>query len=165
MTDSLHQLVSALREELQSYGALLDLLDRQQDLVCSRAAEELSDVVGAIQTQSRVLNDARAFRDECRVAVAKRLQLPADAPFGILIPLLPADYQPLLQALVQENNELLVRVQKRARQNHLLLSRSVELMQQFLGSLFPGRDNPTYSVTGRGRSPSLPASTVYDAVG
>ena len=33
---------------------------------------------------------------------------------------------------MRENNELLVRVQQRARQNHLLLSRSVEMMQRFI---------------------------------
>ncbi len=43
-----------------------------------------------------------------------------------------------MQALVQENNELLVRVQQRARQNHLLLLRSLELMQKLINSLFPG---------------------------
>ncbi len=55
----------------------------------------------------------------------------------MLIPLLPADYRPLVQALVDENNELLVRVRQRARQNHLLLSRSVELMQGLLNTLLP----------------------------
>ena len=57
------------------------------------------------------------------------------AAFADLIPLLPADYRPLLQALVEENNELLVRVRQRARQNHLMLRRSVELMQELLNTL------------------------------
>ena len=42
-----------------------------------------------------------------------------------------------MEALVRENNELLVRVQQRARQNHLLLSHCVELMQQLINSIFP----------------------------
>ena len=50
--------------------------------------------------------------------------------FAAIIPLLPPDYRPLVQALVQENNELLARVHQRTRQNHLLLSHAVELMQQ-----------------------------------
>ena len=59
------------------------------------------------------------------------------ASFAELVPLLPPDYQPLLMALVDENNELLFRVRRRARQNHVMLKRSVELMQQVMNSLSP----------------------------
>ncbi len=165
MTDSLKNLIAALREELQSYGELLALLDRQQDLVMSRAAEELFQSIGAIQQQAALLEQMRAHRDDCRRQVAERLQLPAATAFGILIPLLPADYQPLVQALVQENNELLVRVQQRARQNHLLLSRSLELMQQLLNTLIPGRDGGLYNGTGISRCRPLPTSALYEAIG
>lgn len=165
MIDSLTKLIDALREELQSYGSLLALLDQQQELVFTRAAEQLHISVGAIHEQAAVLNEARGRRDSCRRAVAGAMQLPEDAPFGLLIPLLPADYQPLLQALVQENNELLVRVQQRARQNHLLLSRSVELMQDLIGSLLPGRNTFTYTGVGLGRPETQRVSAVFNAVG
>jgi flagellar biosynthesis/type III secretory pathway chaperone len=165
MIDPLAKLIDALREELQSYGSLLALLDQQQESVFSRAAEALHISVGAIHEQAGVLHAARLLRDTCRQEVALALQLPGDAPFGLLIPLVPMDYQPLLQALVQENNELLVRVQQRARQNHLLLSRSVDLMQQFIGSLLPGRETFTYTGVGRGRAGTQPVSAVLDAAG
>jgi len=165
MIDLLTKLIGALREELQSYGSLLALLNQQQELVFARAAEELHSSVGAIHQQAGALQEARALRDAARREVARALQLPEDAPFGLLIPLVPSDYQPLLEALVQENNELLVRVQQRARQNHLLLSRSVELMQQFIGSLLPGRETFTYTGVGRGRAGAQTISAVLDAVG
>lgn len=165
MTDSLKNLIAVLREELKSYGELLALLDRQQDLVVSRSAEELYQSIGAIQTQAAVLEQMRAHRDECRRAVTESLQLPEETPFGILIPLLPPDYQPLVQALAQENNELLVRVQQRARQNHLLLCRSLELMQQFLNALLPGHDGGVYTDAGASRYRPLPASALYEAIG
>jgi len=165
MIDSLTPLITALREELKNYGALLALLDAQQEHVFSRNTGELQESVGAIQCQAATLHEARTHRDQQRRDLNRNLQLPEETPFGILIPRLPLDYQPLLQALVQENNELLTRVQQRARQNHLLLSRSVELMQQFIGSLLPGTDTLTYNGSGRNRTNTLPASAVYDAVG
>ena len=165
MIDPLPKLIDALREELQSYGSLLALLDQQQELVFTRAAEALHLSAGAVHEQAGVLHTARALRDTCRQELALALQLPADAPFGLLIPLVQADYQPLLEALVQENNELLVRVQQRARQNHLLLSRSVDLMQQFIGSLLPGSETFTYTGVGRGRAGAQPVSAVFNAVG
>jgi flagellar biosynthesis/type III secretory pathway chaperone len=70
-----------------------------------------------------------------------------------------------MQALVQENNELLVRVQQRARQNHLLLSRIVELMQRFLGTLFPDSPPTTYNDTGHVLAAGVAQRSLYDAVG
>ncbi len=165
MIEPLNHLIAALREELQNYGELLALLDRQQELVMARAAEEIFLSIGAVQTQATLLQQARSHRDHCRRTVAEQLCQPADAAFGTLIPLLPADYRPLVQALVQENNELLVRVQQRARQNHLLLSRSLELMQRFLNLLIPGREVPVYTGVGVSRPQSLPTSAIYEAIG
>jgi hypothetical protein len=46
----------------------------------------------------------------------------------------------------------------------LLLARITELMQRFLGSLFPG--NPTtYDNAGQLLASALPQRTVYDAMG
>jgi len=41
----------------------------------------------------------------------------------------------LLGALVQENNELLIRVCERAQQNQALLRRSIDFMQRFISTL------------------------------
>ena len=70
-----------------------------------------------------------------------------------------------MQALVDENNELLMRVRRRARQNHLMLRRSVELMQELLNTLLPSRQNSVYD--GNGSRPTLmtPQRRLYEAVG
>ncbi|MBL9137175.1 MAG: flagellar protein FlgN [Verrucomicrobiales bacterium] len=165
MTDFLQPLIDALREELQQYGEMLALLDREQELVMQRAGTDLFESVSAIQSQAIVIQQARTTREQCRAAVAQSLGYAADCPFAQLIPVLPADYQPLVGALVRENNQLLVRVQQRARQNHLLLSRSLELMQRFLSTLFPSRDAQVYDVQGQRPAWTPPMHAVYEAVG
>ena len=166
MTEQLTNLIEALRQELQQYGEMLALLDQQQDSVMHRRTDDLLQTVGAIQVQARHLQQAREHREACRRQLATQLGLPDSATFAELIPQLPPDYRPLVEALVQENNDLLVRIQQRARQNHILLHRAVELMQRLLAALFPGSAPLTYGGSGR-RSTGSPwsASTLFNAVG
>lgn len=165
MTDALQRLIEALRDELQQYGEMLALLDQQQEQVCARVADEVLSTVTLIQEQGTVMQGARRQRGECRTALARALGLSDEAAFLELIPRLPASFRPLVQALVDENNDLLRRVQQRARQNHFLLSRSVELMQSLIGSLVPQSRPLTYGHAGVMTSPTLPSRTLYDAVG
>jgi len=165
MIKSIKLLIDALREELQNYGEMLALLDRQQEYLIARAASEVFQSISLIKAQGGAIAQARVRREDCRRAVAEDVSQPREASFGELIPLLPADYQPLLQALVEENNELLVRVRRRARQNHLMLRRSVELMQELLHTLLPSRQGSVYDGTGtRQINPSAPRQ-FYEAVG
>lgn len=164
MTASLETLVRALRDELQQYGEMLALLDQQQEGVLARAADDVLQSVSAIHAQGAVIESARRDREANRRQVAIEFGLPKDTPFTELLPRLPEDYRPLVRALVEENNELLVRVQQRARQNHLLLSRSLELMQKFLSSLFPPGRTQTYDGAGKMYAPALPMHSLYEAV-
>jgi flagellar biosynthesis/type III secretory pathway chaperone len=70
-----------------------------------------------------------------------------------------------MEALVQENNALLTRIQHRARQNHLLLRQSLDLMQRFLSTLFPSHEPRVYNGGGQMFSHATPAVSVYEAVG
>jgi flagellar biosynthesis/type III secretory pathway chaperone len=172
MRPLLEKLIEALREELQQYGEMLARLERQQQCVLSRgrgAADELLHCVAEVESQGAVIRAARERREACQQALAEHLQTGAAAELGRIIPLLPPDYRPLLQALVEEINECLARVRQRARQNHLLLMRSVELMQRLLGTVLPPADAATYDQSGQliggaGRRP-LPAGPLYEAVG
>jgi flagellar biosynthesis/type III secretory pathway chaperone len=162
---SINELVTALREELTTYGGVLALLDQQQESVMNRQADDVVIAAQQIQTQMRDVERARQRRESCRGAFARLMGRAADATFAELLPVFPAEYRPLVQALVDENNQLLVRVQQRSRQNHLLMRRSLDLMQSFLTSLFPRDDTQTYN--DRGSLPSgVPAfRPLFDAVG
>jgi flagellar biosynthesis/type III secretory pathway chaperone len=165
MMKTIKLLIDALRDELQNYGEMLALLDRQQEYLISRAASEVFQSISLIKAQGGAILQARVRREECRRAVAQDWRQPEEASFTALIPLLPADYQPLLEALVDENNELLLRVRRRARQNHLMLRRSVELMQELLNSLLPARQGSLYDGTGSRPANAAAPRQFYEAVG
>ncbi len=165
MTDPLEKLISALREELQHYGEMLALLDQQQASAINRVADEMLVATTAIQNQAQVMQGARRDREKCQREVARDLAIIETSTFVEIIALLPAAYRPLVQSLVDENNSLLTRVQQRARQNHLVLSRSVELMQQFLGMLLPARETQVYNGQGNRELHALPTPPLYEAVG
>ena len=165
MKELLSNLSEALREELKQYGEMLALLDQQQQFVMQRQPTFLSANVHSVHTQAEVLAGARHEREQRQRTLARQLEMPEDANFKSLIPRLPADYRPLVDALVAENNELLARVQQRARQNHLLLSHCVELMQQFIHSIFPAAKPVTYDGYGHAPMLAVPAQALYQAVG
>ena len=165
MNELLQNLIEALREELKEYGEMLALLEQQQQMVMHRQTQDLLQCATAINAQAETIAAARRERIQHQRHVAVRLELPEDATFAGLTPRLPAEYRPLVQALVQENNELLVRVQQRARQNHLLLTRIVELMQRFLSTLFPGNPPAMYNDLGHLLAAGPPQRSLYDAVG
>jgi flagellar biosynthesis/type III secretory pathway chaperone len=165
MKELLSNLIESLREELKQYGEMLALLDQQQQFVMRRQTTALPENVNSINTQAEVLAGARHEREQRQRNLARQLELPENTNFNVLIPKLPSDYQPLVDALVTENNELLVRVQQRVRQNHLLLSHCVDLMAQLIHSIFPTTKPVTYNGNGHAPAVAIPAQSLYQAVG
>ena len=164
MNELLQNFIESLREELKQYGELLALLEAQQEQVVRRLADELSETVSAINSQAEVIQAARRERDQRRRELARSLLLPDETLINQLIRALPESYRPLVSALVGENNQLLARVQQRARRNHVLLSRSLELMGQFINSLC-AVGAPTYNEDGA-KAPAVSLGrALYEAVG
>jgi uncharacterized membrane-anchored protein YhcB (DUF1043 family) len=163
--DTLKRLINLLREELKHYGEMLARLDHQQELVIHRLSDALPASVSSVQSQAAAIQQARSLREQAQLELAREL-VSEEATFARLIPRLPADYQPLVSALVDENNELLVRVQQRARQNHLLLMRSMESMQRLINSLIPAPETLVYNGGGLRAAPAMPArATLLEVVG
>lgn len=164
MNDLLHNLIEALREELKQYGEMLAVLDLQQQAVVQRQTNDLLQNAAEVNAQANVIAAVRHEREQHRRNVAMALGLDEEASFAAIIPHLPADYRPLAQALVNENNALLVRIQQRARQNHLLLSHAVELLRQLMNAIFPGSSPKTYDNTGRLPPNNPPVRSIYEQV-
>jgi flagellar biosynthesis/type III secretory pathway chaperone len=165
MNDLIYHLIEALREELKQYGEMLAVLDQQQQSVMQRQTSNLLQNVADVNAQASVIAAVRHEREQHQRHVARRLGLDENSSFTLVIPLLPPDYRPLVQALVQENNELLTRIHQRTRQNHLLLSHAMELMQQLINAIFPGGAPKTYDHTGRLPVNQLPQHSIYERVG
>lgn len=165
MMEKLQPLIDALREELQHYGEMLARLDHHQELVMRRESADLLRSVAELEEQSAVIQQARRQRGQCLSELGAHLGLGDSATFAEVSPLLPDDYRPLVNALVQENNELLVRIQQRSRQNHLLLARMVEMTQRVMSMIFPGGASPVYDHAGMVLGPGAQARSLYEAVG
>ena len=160
----LQNLIAALREELHEYGEMLARLDEQQELVMKREADGILASVSTIQDQSAIIQRAREVRESRQNELAQHLGLQG-AEFSKILPQLPEDYRPLVNALVQENNALLTRIQHRARQNHLLLRQSLDLMQRFLSTHCPSHEPRFYNGGGQMLAHAAPSVAVYEAVG
>jgi hypothetical protein len=135
MIVDLQNVIQALRNELHQYGEMLALLEQQQHLAQHSGADEILRSISHINHQSASIQHARERRKSSQRHLAAALQQAETATFSTLLPLLPNSYQPMVGALVQENNELLIRVRERAQANQLLLRRSLELMQRFVTTL------------------------------
>ncbi|MEY2407483.1 MAG: hypothetical protein QOF48_153 [Verrucomicrobiota bacterium] len=165
LVNILPRLLDALRDELHQYGEMLALLDRQQEAVMVRAGDDVLQSVTRISEHLALVESARRQRESRQQEVGQALRKPEITPFVDLIPLLPEKFRPAVGALVRENNELLVRVQQRARQNHVLLSRSVELMQRFMHALIPASQPTTYNGAGSVDAGPPQVQPLYEAVG
>jgi hypothetical protein len=81
---------------------MLARLDEQQQLVMRRAAEAAMNSVPLIQSQSTVLTQVRETRFSAMKELCGQMKLPETATFRELVPQLPNDYQPLVEALVRK---------------------------------------------------------------
>src|SRR5882757_6711147 len=113
MNELLQNLIESLREELKEYGEMLALLEQQQQMVSHRQTQDLLQCVAAVNVQAEAIAAARHEREQRQREVVRELNLADDTTFAALVPRLPADFQPLVKALVHENNQLLTRIQQR----------------------------------------------------
>jgi len=141
-------LVEALRKEVQEYGELLNLFGQQQDAILGRDPDMVLVVTDLIGMQVKTIDRCRRDREALVKDCAAREQQPLGISLRDLMPFFLKPVHPLLNALIDEVNSLVSRTKRRARQNQLLLARSIEVSQQILQRLNPGGITKTYSNTG-----------------
>ena len=164
-TDDINRLIEALREEITQLGELLALQQEQQVLIIERKPQELIVKVNEISTQEKRNLAARTAREEARLALISQAGGDESMPFSELIATMPADYQPLVDAQRLEINVQIKNVARWVRQNHLLLKRSLELMQDIMQNVFPAQAAPkTYGRSGAVSQGSPPPSTLYEGI-
>ena len=141
------QIIDALRSEMQEYGGLLNLFDRQQNAILNRKPDDVTDSDQAIDAQ---LSAVRARRLQ-RESLVDSLTPDADPHPSILQAILhfPQPMRPLVEALATEVNRLIAKVRRRAQQNQMLLARTIEVTQELCEKLKPGTVTRTYAPDGK----------------
>jgi flagellar biosynthesis/type III secretory pathway chaperone len=159
-------LIELLRLELQEYGGLFNLLGRQQDRIIHRQPDEILVLNDEIDAQTQTVGELRGRREQMVEELHDRAAVTGSVTLRSLIPHFPADVQPLLEALMNDINLMLRRTRQKARQNHLLLARAMELTEQTLRVLQPENFTRTYQRTGKVAAPRpAPTASRYHAVG
>lgn len=151
-------LVDLLREEVQEYGGLYNLLDRQQTEIFNREPELVMQTNEDIETHMQEMNVLRERREDQVKAMAERCACDDSLSLMKMLPWFPEFIRPMLKALIDEVNGMVSRTRRKARQNHLLLSRTMEITQEALRMAEPDNFSKTYSRKGKvgmaGRMPT-----------
>ncbi|MDD5349006.1 MAG: flagellar protein FlgN [Chthoniobacteraceae bacterium] len=142
-------LADALRHEVQEYGELLNLFGQQQEAILGRDPDLVLAITELLERQTEVIDGCYREREEWVRKAAAECGHPADTPLRELLINYTEPVRLLLSALIDEINALVFRTKRRARQNQMLLSRSIDVSQQILQRLNPGSILQTYSTTGR----------------
>lgn len=159
-------LIALLRDELQEYGGLFNLLGQQQDHIIERKPDAVLSLNDEIDVQTRTVASLRARREALVDEFLVRAGEAAPGSLRRLIPHFPDFVQPLLEALMTDINHMVRRNRHKARQNHLLLSRAVQLTEETLRVLQPENFTRTYGRTGRSALPARAAAVSrYKAIG
>jgi flagellar biosynthesis/type III secretory pathway chaperone len=146
-------LVDLLRDELQEYGGLFNLLGRQQDQIIERKPDAILVLNDEIDAQTQIVAELRTRREDMVADLHARADAAGTVTLRSLLPHFSADVQPLLEALMTDINHMLRRNRQKARQNHLLLARAMELTEQTLRVLQPENFTRTYRRTGQVATP------------
>ena len=144
-----NEIAECLRHEVAEYGALYGYYEEQQKRLFKHDADAVLRLSGDIEVQVRVLHDCRRERETVVSGFANANGQPTGATIRSLLPSVPPDARPLIEALINEINVLIHRLRRISRHNHMLLSRKVELQQQMLRQMLPGTFSQTYSPKGR----------------
>ncbi len=153
-------LADLLRAELAAYGGLLGYFDRQQAALMKRDAEAVAETSIMIERLALETARSREAREEHVASLARAHQRPPTESLRRLLDLFPEEQRPLLDALIEEINRLLHVVRRRARQNHAILVRAVELRRELFAALRPDVLPRTYAPGGRAPRSAAPLSTL-----
>jgi flagellar biosynthesis/type III secretory pathway chaperone len=142
-------LVQSLRMELQEYGGLCVLLEKQQRAILDRDMPAYMELAEEIETQAAATSGLRAEREQQVREQAERIGVDAETELSVLIPRFPQEAQPLLRALVDEVRSLISKSNRRAKQNHMLLARALQYTWELLQQVSPQSQVKTYGAHGK----------------
>jgi len=140
------------------------LLESQQQMVLARNADGMHSIAIEIDHQAVVLESMKTARSQAQNTLMASMGIYTEISFEELFPKLPSEYQPLIQALVEENNRSIERIDRIAKQNHSLLTRSIELINGLIKSVTPESKPDTYNQRGIKMSGSVAAQPTCEHI-
>jgi len=143
------EIVMLLRQEMAGYGSLLALFEEQQGHLWRRDVDKVLQTAAIIDQQVVEAGQYREARETALVGFARAHHRPAGSTLRQLLPVFPADEQPMFEAFIDEINHLIHRVRRRARQNHTFMEKMLELHRELVGGTTPGSAGTTYAPSGR----------------
>jgi hypothetical protein len=126
MTRRLEQVIQSLRNELQEYGALLDILRQKHQAILQGDAARCVELGVILDNQISFLGIARGIRRGRVQSLCRRLGYPVDTSLQVLLPLLPENVRGLLGALVFEKNAIALRANQSLLHCHRMLASHVD---------------------------------------
>ena len=141
--------ITALQDELQEYGGLLNLFQQQQQFVLRHDPEGFLSLADGVEEQILRSTEKRIEREKLVRETALQAGVAPESTLVSLLPYCPEPFRPLLAALIEEINDLLHRTRRRLRQNHMLLGQCVDLARQMVGMSMPEVANNTYNAYGK----------------
>jgi hypothetical protein len=157
--------VEALRCELAEYGGLLQLIDGQQKKIFALDSEGVAEFVPQLEQQGETARERRGEREAAVRQFATAHGQPVHLPLRQLLPVFPPEVRPLLEALIDEINQLLHRTKQRTRQNQMMLHRLVDLHRELAPALRPQAFTKTYSRHGQVAVTTNAVGPTYRATG
>lgn len=150
--ETFRETVAVLQKELEEYGGLLHLFDRQQKCIIHQDPTGFLDINVDVDEQIAKLSQCRQNREDLVRRIAVSLGKPGDITLAALSLCFMPEHQPLMKALIDEINDLITRTQRRTRQNRMLLAQCVESARQLLSLRNPGAIPGTYGAHGQIRT-------------
>ena len=141
-------LVVALRNEIEEFGALVNLLDEQQNRILGRDPEGITEMNKTIDEQIALCRDMRRVREDVVSVLASGVNEHEEVSVRSLLSYFPEEVQGLLQALSDEIFDLMEKTQRKAGQNQMLLVRAFEAVEQVVRALCPELITKTYDKKG-----------------
>jgi flagellar biosynthesis/type III secretory pathway chaperone len=148
MNEETQRIVSALQTELQEYGGLLLLFDRQQERIIHHDPNGFLEINTEVEEQIVKLSRCRQEREQLVRDFAAIHGRAPETSLSDLLADFPPNQQPQIRALIEEINDLVTRSQRRARQNRMLLAQCVEAARQLVQAT--GSDNIAFTYSARG---------------
>ena len=158
-------LAESLRTEVAEYGRLVHIFEEQQAHLLKREAADVLRTTNEIDQQVRIVAESRRAREGTTRDFARAQGLAEASTIRSLLPAVPAEARPLIEALVDDLNRLVRRVRRISRHNRLFLIRTIETHQELLRRFRPGSFTKTYSNAGSVTVAPFPRASAFAAEG